>query len=293
MEAKHIDIIQRFGDPRFTCSKHFRPNRNQASMGDDGYGELKLDLLGSWRLRRGAVVLHVATRQQRLIAALAIRGPSLRSYLVGQLWPEYPDARALESLRVTVHLISRQVPGLMVNAGAMLSLTDHVEVDLHRIRARIRALGQAGFDGDVASSLHELRDAEVLPGWYEDWVIFEQSRLRQDRLRAFTAISRLSLARGNSEVAGAAAEAALEIEPLYEKAVGLLIAAEMRQGNPAAALSAYERYRGKLEEDMGLLPSDSVKSLIAGALDRQARAREERLPASVSWLTGEPALHHS
>lgn len=263
-------------------------------MGDGGCGELKLDLLGSWRLRLDTAVLHVPTRQQRLIAALAIRGPSLRSYLIGLLWPDYPDARALESLRVSVHLVSRQVPGLIENAGPILSLNGSVDVDLHRIRERIRALGQPGFDGDVASSLHELRDAEVLPGWYEDWVVFEQGRLRQDRLRAFTAIARQSLVRGNAEQAGAAAEAALEIEPLYENAVRLLIAAEMMQGNPAAALITYGRYKGRLEADMGVLPSHALRSLIADALDRPAAATKERLlPGRNSWLTAEPLLHHS
>ena len=54
-------------------------------MGTVDYGELKLDLLRSWRLRRDDVTLHVATRQQRLIASLAIRGASLRAHLHGQL----------------------------------------------------------------------------------------------------------------------------------------------------------------------------------------------------------------
>ena len=141
-------------------------------MGDAGCGELKLSLLGSWQLRQEMTVLRVATRQQRLITALAMRGPSLRSYLVGLLWPEYPEARALESLRVSLHLVSRQVPGLIENTGPVLSLNDRVDVDLHRLRARIRDLSQSGLDGEVASSLHELRDAEVLAGWVEVWVMF-------------------------------------------------------------------------------------------------------------------------
>lgn len=253
-----------------------------------------MELLGSWRLRRGPVVLRVATRQQRLIAALAIRGPSPRNYLVGLLWPDYPDSRALESLRVSVHLVSRQVPGLIVNGGSLLSLSDRVDVDLHRVRSRIRVLGQTGFDADALSSLHELRDAEVLPGWYEDWVIFEQSRLRQDRLRAFTRIARQSLARDDPEASAAAAEAALELEPLYENAVALLIASELQQGRPAAALRSYERYRDKLRDDMGLLPSTSISGFIAGALDSRASAVKEPLdPAGSAWLGSQPLLHHS
>jgi SARP family transcriptional regulator, regulator of embCAB operon len=274
-----------------TCSIH-SDNGNPVPMGDDGYGKLQLDLLRSWRLRQNGVALHIATRQQRLIAALAVRGPSLRSYLVGLLWPEFPDAKALESLRVCIHLVSRQVPGLIVNDGAMLSLHDRVDVDLHRVRAQIVAVREDRPSGSSAPLLHEWRDAGLLPGWYEDWVVFEQSRLLQDRLRAFTAVARKSLALGDAETAAEAAEAALEYEPLLESAVCVLIAAELQRGNPGAALRAYKRYREQLGKDMGLLPAEPVTSLVADVLERQARSRKERLvPVTDSWLGGQPALN--
>lgn len=263
-------------------------------MGNDGYGDLHLDLLRSWQLLRDTVSVYVAARQQRLIAALAIRGPSLRSYLVGLLWPEYPDARALESLRVTVHLVSRQVPGLLVNGGTMLSLSERVDVDLHRVRAQIRDLNRVGLNGNFASWVHDLRDAELLPGWYEDWVLFEQSRLRQDRLHAFTMISRESLFRCDYETAVEAAEAALEIEPLYETAVGLYIRAEMQQGNTASALHAFERYQGKLKQDMGIVPSESIRQLVSDVRGRRIDAANEHLiPARSTWLGRQPLAHNS
>ena len=231
-------------------------------MGNDGYG-FQLSLLQSWQLRRDADILHVAARQQRLITALAILGPRPRSYLVGLLWPECGESRALESLRVAVHLVSRQVPGLLINGGTVLSLSELVDVDLHRVRAQIRELGRAGLNGSVSSCLNQLRDAELLPGWYDDWVLFEQSRLRQDRLHAYHLIARESLARCDYESAVEAAEAALELEPLYESAVGLLIQAERRQGNKAAALRAFETYEAKLKEDMELVPSEAIRRLVA------------------------------
>lgn len=232
-------------------------------MGNDGYGCFQLSLLQSWQLRRDTDVVHIAARQQRLITALAINGPRPRAYLVGLLWPECRESRALESLRVSMHLVSRQVPGLLINGGTVLSLSELVDVDLHRVRAQIRELRRAGLNGNVASSLHQLRDAELLPGWYDDWVLFEQSRLRQDRLHAFHIIARESLARCDFEAALEASEAALELEPLYESAVGLLIQAERRQGNNAAALRAFEKYRAKLKEDMGLVPSEAIRRLVA------------------------------
>ncbi len=234
-------------------------------MGNDGYG-FQLRLLQAWQLRRDTDVVHVAVRQQRLIAALAVNGPRPRSFLVGLLWPETPESKALESLRVAVHLITRQVPGLLVNSGSMLSLSELVDVDLHRLRARLQDLNRAGLKGNVQLCLEQLRDCDLLPGWYDDWVLFEQSRLHQDRLHAYHVIARESLACRDYESALEAAKAALEVEPLYESAVGLLIQAERRRGNNASALRSFVNYASKLKADLGLLPSEAVRGLLADIL---------------------------
>jgi hypothetical protein len=97
-------------------------------MGNGDFCDFQLSLLTSWKLRRDSCILHVAARQQRLITALAIHGPRPRNYLVGLLWPESCESLAMESLRVSIHLVSRQVPGLLVNGGAELSLSDLVKV---------------------------------------------------------------------------------------------------------------------------------------------------------------------
>jgi DNA-binding SARP family transcriptional activator len=233
-------------------------------MGNGDHGNFQLSLFQSWQLLWGANIVHVAARQQRLITALAINGPRPRSYLVGLLWPEHSEPRALESLRVSLHLISRQVPGLLINGGAVLSLSELADVDLHRVRSQIRHLSEVGLNGNAASCLHELRHAELLPGWYDDWVIFEQARLRQDRMHALLVIARESLARSDCEVAAKASEAALELEPLYERAVGLLIQAERLQGNNASALRAFEKYQAQLKADIGIAPSEAIRGLVAG-----------------------------
>jgi DNA-binding SARP family transcriptional activator len=213
-------------------------------------------------------VVHVAARQQRLIAVLAVRGDSLRNFLAGLLWPEYPEAKALESLRVTVHLITRQIPGLVIKKGPLLSLDKRVNVDLHRIRAALKEAGKAdngtASSGTAAELLRDLRDVDFLPGWYEDWVLFEQSRLRHDQLRAFTLISHRFADAGDYGAAADAAVAALELEPLYESAVRVLITSELAQGNLATALLAYDRYQDQLQRDMGVMPSEGLRHLMSG-----------------------------
>jgi DNA-binding SARP family transcriptional activator len=242
-------------------------------MVNDGFGCFQLRLLQSWQLSRDADVVHVPARQQRLITALAINGPRPRSYLIGLLWPECSESRAFESLRVSVHLLSRQVPGLLINGGSVLSLSELVAVDLHAVRVQIRELSRSGLFGNVSACVQQLRDAELLPGWYEEWVLFEQGRLRQDRLHAFQIIARESLARGDYENALEASEAALEIEPLYESAVGLLIQAERQQGNNAAALRAFEKYHSRLTAEMGLVPSEALRRLVADISSQPSRAQ--------------------
>lgn len=207
--------------------------------------------------------MHVAARQQRLITALAINGSRPRSYLAGLLWPENSDTRALESLRVSVHIVSRQIPGLLVNDGPVLSLSGQVDIDLLQVKARIVELIQAGPNGIASSCVRQLRDAELLPGWYDDWVLFEQAHLRQDRLHALLLIARESLTRGDYEVAVEASQAARELEPLYESAVRILIQAEMQRGNNASALRAFKLFQAQLKEDVGLEPSEVIRRLIA------------------------------
>ncbi|MET1085895.1 MAG: BTAD domain-containing putative transcriptional regulator [Arthrobacter sp.] len=262
-------------------------------MGNDDCGTFKLDLMHSWQLRRDGEAVYVAARQQRLIAALAVRGDRPRNYLAGMLWPECPDANALESLRVAVHLITRELPGLLVKNGPLLSLSSGVDVDLHRVRAAL-AEATTTSDKDAASLLPEIRDVDFLPGWYEDWVVFEQSRLQHDRVRALTFVARQLVARGDNEAAADAATAALEIEPLYESAVQMLITAELAQGNVASALFAYDKYQGQLLTEMGVGPSDGLRHLMRETLIRQRRSTREQLaPLLNGRLSLQPLAHNT
>lgn len=229
-------------------------------MGNYVCAMFELNLMHSWQLRRDGEAVHVAARQQRLIAALAVRGASFRKYLAGMLWPECTEANALESLRMAVHLTTRQLPGLLVKNAALLSLDGRVDVDLYRIRSALKK-AQTSSEG-APDLMQEFRDVDFLPGWYEDWVVFEQSRLQHDRLRALTTLSQHWAACEDYEDASEAAIAALEIEPLYESAVRLLVTAEIKRGNVASALHAYERYEEQLQKDMGVSPSEGLRQMI-------------------------------
>ncbi|KSU78707.1 DNA-binding transcriptional activator of the SARP family [Pseudarthrobacter enclensis] len=233
-------------------------------MTQDSDDEFNLNLFGRWQLRHNGTEVRLAWRQQRLIAALAITGSRPRRYLSGLLWPEKPEARAMESLRTSVYLVSSQVPGLLENDGQVLALSDRVSVDLHEVANSIRQLGQPEFTLSDENCMECLHCGELLPGWYDDWVVLEQQRLRTLRVRAFLVLARRWIDDGEVHKAVEAAESALELEPLHESAVALLINAELKSGNRARALQTFQAFRTNLGAELGIEPSEQLARVAAG-----------------------------
>lgn len=224
-------------------------------------GQFRLNLFQCFQLWQGRTEIRVASRQQRLIAAVAINGSRPRRYFSGLLWPDSPEPRAMESLRTSIYLTTSQVPGLLVNDGQILSLSDRVAVDLHDVVSRVKQLGQTGRELSDDACLACLNCGDLLPGWYDDWVFLEQQRLRNIRLRALLVLARGWLDAGEVQKAAEAAESALELEPLHESAVSLLISAELKAGNRARALRRFEAFKFNLGIELGIEPSVQLMRL--------------------------------
>lgn len=232
-------------------------------MVEDNDVRFRLNLFQRWQLLHGKSEIRVASRQQRLITALAFYGSRSRRYMSGLLWPDSPEVRALESLRVAVHLISRQVPGLLVNGGSTLALADCLSVDLQECFEQVGNCAHSVTSAAEDDCLAKLQSAELLPGWYEDWVILEQNRVRDFRLRMLLGHARRWLEEGETEVAAEAAQSALEIEPLQEACVKLLMRAELKSGNFAGALHRFECFKARLAAELGVNPSVPLAQLAA------------------------------
>jgi DNA-binding SARP family transcriptional activator len=169
----------------------------------------------------------------------------------------------MESLRASVHVVARQTPGLLVSAGPVLSLAGTVSVDLHQLLEQVENCEHSSSDQTHDVCLARLQRAELLPGWYEDWVVLEQERLRSLRLRAFLAHARRWLDKGEPDRAAEAAENALALEPLHETCVGLLMRAQLDVGNRSGALHTFEKFRTRLSRELGVDPSDDLLRLAA------------------------------
>ncbi len=103
----------------------------------------------------------------------------------------------------------------------------------------------------VASEAIAALSSDLLPDWYDDWVIFEAEEWRQLRLHALEALA-TSLAEAHRY--GDAAEAALaaiHADSLRESVRAVLIRIHLAEGNQSEALREFERYRGELLTELG------------------------------------------
>jgi DNA-binding SARP family transcriptional activator len=142
-----------------------------------------------------------------------------------------------------------------------------VGVDLHDVQLVGRRLvadaGSVG-PGAAAAAVAGL-SVELLPGWYEDWVLVEAENWRQLRLHALEAAAGVLAGAGRFGEAVAAARAAVSADPLRESPRAALIAVHLGEGNQSEALREFARYREHLCAALGLEPTDRLRALLPGA----------------------------
>jgi DNA-binding SARP family transcriptional activator len=239
----------------------------------DGRGTestLALALLGGFRLDRDGEILSLSLVDQRLVAFLALHNrPLQRTFVAGNLWIDNGEERASGNLRTALWRL-RHVDERLIHASRNhLRLSAEVTVDLHAASARAHDVLRAG--GMSAGDEDAIRLAgDLLPDWYDDWVLIERERFRQLRLHALEALSAEFLAAGAHGLALEAGLACVAADPLRESAHRALIRVHLAEGNAAEAVRQYELYRRLLARELGLRPSGELEQMM-----EHLRAAEE------------------
>ncbi|HEV3464041.1 MAG TPA: bacterial transcriptional activator domain-containing protein, partial [Actinomycetota bacterium] len=146
-----------------------------------------------------------------------------------------------------------------------LRLADDVDVDLAELAATAGRLEAPGPDGDPHPA-PALLASDLLPDWYEDWVLLERERVRQLRLHALEALCQRLTGAGRYGQAVQAGLAAVAGEPLRESAHRTLIQAHLAEGNPGEALRQYRLYTRLLADELAIEPSAAIRAMVAPLL---------------------------
>ena len=229
-------------------------------------GPARVVLLGGFGLELGEeTVLDLPRGVQRLVAHLGLAHRPARAAVAGQLWPDASEDQAHGSLRSALWRLHKVAPGVVDMTGGALRLARDVRVDVRETaRWAQEVLDPRGGLPETVPGDVELR-GELLPGWYDDWVLLERERLRQLRLHAMETLADRLARHGRYGEAVEAASNAVQVEPLRETAHRMLVRIHLAEGNLVEALRAYESFRAALAAEMGVSPSSRMEALVAGA----------------------------
>ena len=210
---------------------------------------------------------EMRSREQRLLALLALHRPPRRSYLAGILWPNSTEAHAGANLRAATYRIDQIAPGLLLHDRHDVALSTNLRVDVRDFVDYVWRLFGTRQSHSVSSDeattcLRLLLHGDLLPGWYDDWVIYERARLQQLRIQALEVTAGWMLERGDVAAALVAASAALAIEPLRESAQRMLIRIHIHDGNYYAALSDYHDFHSRMRRELDIAPSGQMLALL-------------------------------
>jgi DNA-binding SARP family transcriptional activator len=145
---------------------------------------VRLNLLGRFELVVNGSRVDLVDSAQRLLVFLALHDrPQRRLVVAGNLWPEKSDGRATANLRSALWR-ARTPEGrtLVVARGQHVALADDVVLDMREMEDRGWALVEGRIPSPLSRATRDHFLHELLPGWYDEWVILERERLGQLRL---------------------------------------------------------------------------------------------------------------
>lgn len=224
----------------------------------------RLSLLGGFQLRHADGIVVVPASARRVLAYLAVHGPSARPVVAGTLWPEVTEERAHGSLRTVLWRLGRLGGQIVDSHPDMLSLSEGITVDVQEFAAGARRI----LAGSTKVSGIMLRHERLLPGWHDDWVHIERERLRQLQLHALEALARQLSRQRRHAAALEAALLAVRLEPLRESAHRAVLAVHLAAGDWGAGVRHFEAFRVALHRVLGIEPSERMRAMVGEPVTR-------------------------
>jgi DNA-binding SARP family transcriptional activator len=219
-------------------------------------------LLGGFRLESGGQALTLRPGSQRLVALLATLGPMSRAAAARLMWPDAGEPQAHSRMRTALWRLGSEVPVVELSEQRLMIVPD-MTVDLvTRVAAAVRLIeGRPRGRRDAELLVNSV--GELLPGWYDEWVLVEREQFQQLRLRALETLAELDCECGRYATAVDAALAAMRLEPLRESAHYTLIRAYLGEQNLVEAARHYRTLRCLLDSELGIEPATRVTALLA------------------------------
>jgi DNA-binding SARP family transcriptional activator len=231
--------------------------------------EPRLDLLCAFHLSSGGLPMSMTLPAQRLLAFLALQNRAVhRDYVAGTLWLDATEEHAAGSLRSALWRLRKSGLELVDATDHQLQLAQPVVVDVRQVSQWAHEVldGSAEVDRRVMGRIPHADD--LLPGWYDDWVLVERERLRELVVHALECLCGRLAARRLFAHALEAGLAAVQMDPLRESGHRCVIEVHLAEGNKADAVRQYGLFRRLLRSELDLEPSNLMTELVGDLIRR-------------------------
>jgi DNA-binding SARP family transcriptional activator len=246
----------------------------------------RIDLLGELRASQGdRVITRFRTRKTAALLAYLAYFPEhahAREVLIQLLWPECEPEGGRSRLSVALSSLRDQLesPDPRTNADTARAARSGTILVADRFSVRLNpaaistdvarfesALQSGGASRSAPERIRALAEAvelyrgELLPGFYEDWILPEKQRLEE---RFFRALHQLVLhleQAGEIDRAIRYAQQAVSADPLREEAHQELMRVYAAAGQPRLALRQYKDLARMLKQEMGAAPGAAARAL--------------------------------
>ena len=214
----------------------------------------RLFLLGGFDLTIDGSSHDVQPASQRVLAMVALAPHGMkRDSCAFQLWPDSPERRAKANLRSCLWRIGKLPEHILVSTKSTIRLHSDLWVDVRDGLEELAASADPTVIGASLLPFHALQ-ADLLPDWYDDWLVVERERFRQLRLTAIESHARSALECGDTSAAIQLALTSVSIDPHRVQGHRLVARAHLAEGNNYEARREYDYYCDLLDRAVLPLP---------------------------------------
>ena len=240
------------------------PGRAREGTDEPPHDRPSLSLLNAFELRCDGRAVGLPLSAQRLLAFVALHEhPLLRVYVAGTLWIDASDERAAASLRSSLWRLNRPGHDLVEATARTCASRRRSTSTFAAALALARRLIDGTADADDLDAAEATLAGELLPDWYDDWLLFERERLRQLSLHALEALAeRLAARRPGRRVRSRPRSPPSAASRCARAPTASLIRVHLAEGNRSEALRQYELCRRLLRDQLGVEPSPQLDALL-------------------------------
>lgn len=235
---------------------------------------MEFRVLGPLEVREGQRIVELGAAKQRALLGVLLLHPNAfvsTSRLVEELWDEHPPATAEKLVQGYVHALRKRLgPEAVLTQGPGYKLDlDGSSLDLlefERLVEKARAAAPPEAIQLRRRALALWRGPPLADVVLDGPAHVALARLDETRLTTQLEAIEGELELGRHAVLVGELESIVAASPYQERAHGLLMLALYRSGRQAEALAAFQALRRRLDDDLGLQPSQKLRDLEAAIL---------------------------